>query len=64
MVMLLPNELRSRAKLYRSLALEGDDARLKVALLSLAEEFEREADDAEADMARSEPQRKCPQPPA
>ena len=63
MVMLFPDELRSRASTYRSLALEGDDARLKVALLSLAEEFEREAEDAEAGMARSEPQRRCPQPP-
>jgi hypothetical protein len=63
MVMLLPDELRSRAKFYRSLALQGDDARLKVALLSLAEEFEREAKDAEAGMARSESQRRCPQPP-
>jgi hypothetical protein len=64
MVMLLPSELRSRARLYRSLALDGDDLRLKVALLSLAEEFEREAEDAETGMARSEPQRRCPQPPA
>jgi hypothetical protein len=62
MVMLLPNELRSRAEFYRSLASEGEDARLKVALLSLAEEFEREAEDAEAGMPRSEPERRCPQP--
>ena len=62
MVMLLPGELRSRARLFRSLALEGDDARLKVALLSLAEEFEREADAAEAGMARNEPQRRVPSP--
>jgi hypothetical protein len=53
MVILLPNELRSRAELYRTLSLEGDDARLKVALLSLAEEFEREAEDAEAGATRS-----------
>jgi hypothetical protein len=62
MVMLLPGELRSRARLFRSLALEGDDARLKVALLSLAEEFEREAENAEASMARGELQRRCSQP--
>jgi hypothetical protein len=49
--MLLPNELRSRAEFYRALSLQGDDVRLKVALLSLAKEFEREAEDAEAAMA-------------
>jgi hypothetical protein len=32
--------------------LDGDDARSKVALLTLAEEFEREAENAEADTAR------------
>jgi hypothetical protein len=62
MVMILPNELRSRAEFYRSLSSEGDDVRLKVALLSLAEEFEREADAAEAGMARNEPQRRVPSP--
>jgi hypothetical protein len=62
MVILLPDGLRSRAKNYRSLALECDDAQLKVALLLLAEEFEREAEDAEAGMARSEPQRAATSP--
>jgi hypothetical protein len=63
MVILLPGELRSRATFYRSLALEGNDARSMVALLALAEEFEREAEDVEAGIARSEPRRRSPQPP-
>jgi hypothetical protein len=35
--------LRDRARYYRDLSAEGDDARLRAALVELAEEFEQEA---------------------
>jgi hypothetical protein len=42
------SKLRVSAETYRRLAEEGDDLHLRVALLQLAEEFEREAAEIES----------------
>ena len=39
-----PAELRASAERFREMAAEGDDPRLRAALLLVAEEFEREAE--------------------
>ena len=43
-----PEKLRESASHYRSMAVEGDDMHLKVALLRLADDFDQEAADLEA----------------
>jgi hypothetical protein len=43
MIRMDPQELRERARSFRSIALDGDDLHLKAALLELAVDFDREA---------------------
>lgn len=43
------DQLRDRAQRYREMSAEGDDALLRSALLTLAEEFEHEAAELEAE---------------
>jgi hypothetical protein len=47
MIRMDPQELRERARNFRSIALDGDDLHLKAALLELAADFEREAMETE-----------------
>lgn len=42
-----PHRLRGSASRFRAMANDGDDLHLKVALMELAEDFEREAADLE-----------------
>jgi hypothetical protein len=46
------HKLRDRANNCRILSLDGDDIHLKVALLQLAEEFEQEAVQIEAELVK------------
>jgi hypothetical protein len=56
MVTVNPQELRQRAIYFRSISLDGEDLRLKAALLQLAEEFDREAAEIEARSSGVAPQ--------
>jgi hypothetical protein len=56
MVTVNPQELRQRAGYFRSISLDGEDLRLKVALTQLADDFDREAAEIEARSSDVAPQ--------
>ena len=55
MAIVAPPELRQKATNLRSMSLNGDDLYLKIVLMQLADDFEREAAEHEARSARAVP---------